>query len=62
MAEKRLRFTDLGSRDLTEALKLNSENVILTFQDTFEGDGEDGEEMKRCLCWGAGGSSCDKEQ
>ena len=44
------------------SLKLNSENVILTFQDTFEGDGEDGEEMKRCLCWGAGGSSCDKEQ
>lgn len=62
MAEKRLRFTDLGSRDLTETLKLNSENMILTFQDTFEGDGENGKEMKRCLCWGAGGSSCDEDQ
>ena len=56
------KFTALDGRNPTETLKLNSENMILTSQDNFEGDAENEKEMERCLFWRAGGSSHDQDQ
>lgn len=56
------KLTALDGINPTETLKFNSENMILTSQDNFEGDAENGKEMERCLFWGAGGSSHDQDQ